>query len=393
MLTAYKNHGIAVPGLYEQVLSSHGLPRLAHTSIQTNTREEREFHLSNIMARESALPFDYESVPLLRARLLNFGRDDHALILAVPHVATDTASFDIVWEDICQLYRQALEGPESEASPVRQFHDFARWQSEQLFAETFSDSRDYWTDQWARYQSARLGVSDILRSKAYCATTSPGAAIRLLGGDVSERVVEQSRVLGVAPFVTLLSALYVLLHRLTQRHEIALWTPFANRLNETDERLVGRVANRHMVGITVDPSWSFAEIVEACRLTLVNAQRHQAVPLAHLALRSSGAVGGKAGARILFDWQTSDEHYVHDGLVADRPLLNWRRAVLAAGLTIRVVSRGSEFALVALYSRSACPDRSAQALLREYAAVVGQFALDASLPIGPRSTAQIVVPG
>ena len=101
------------------------------------------------LAREEArAPFDLAHGPLLRARLLRLGRDEHVLMLAMHHIVSDWWSMGILVKEQAQLYVAFAAG---QASPLPelpiQYADYALWQRREQVAERFDGQLQYWTRQ------------------------------------------------------------------------------------------------------------------------------------------------------------------------------------------------------------------------------------------------------
>ena len=114
------------------------------------------------LAREEArAPFDLAHGPLLRARLLRLGRDEHVLMLAMHHIVSDWWSMGILVKEQAQLYVAFAAG---QASPLPelpiQYADYALWQRREQVAERFDGQLQYWTRQLdgAPTRLERLGV-------------------------------------------------------------------------------------------------------------------------------------------------------------------------------------------------------------------------------------------
>ena len=70
-------------------------------------------------------PVNLERGPLLKARLLEFGQDDHALLITVDHLVFDAASGTVVLAELAQLYSGQCVGKPIELVPPSQ--RYADW--------------------------------------------------------------------------------------------------------------------------------------------------------------------------------------------------------------------------------------------------------------------------
>jgi hypothetical protein len=60
--------------------------------------------------QEAWTPFDVARAPLLRARLLRLGKNDHVLLMTVHHAIVDGWSIGILFEEISKLYSAVVDG-------------------------------------------------------------------------------------------------------------------------------------------------------------------------------------------------------------------------------------------------------------------------------------------
>ena len=109
-----------------------------------------EAAVHDLLVRGALEPFDLETGPVLRARLLALAPDDHVLALTFHHIVSDAWSIEVAFRDVCLAYAAACRGTDPAAalpaSPV-QYADYAIWQNERLAAGEFDSQRDYWLRQ------------------------------------------------------------------------------------------------------------------------------------------------------------------------------------------------------------------------------------------------------
>jgi amino acid adenylation domain-containing protein/non-ribosomal peptide synthase protein (TIGR01720 family) len=103
-------------------------------------RPDFEFHTHD----EHALierKIDYDQPPL-RADLISKAPDQHILIISLPAVSIDVASFQYLLSEIAAAY-----AGESRTEETMQYADFAEWQNELLESEGGSAARRFWKNQ------------------------------------------------------------------------------------------------------------------------------------------------------------------------------------------------------------------------------------------------------
>jgi NRPS condensation-like uncharacterized protein len=76
---------------------------------------EREEEARRLAKEEAWRPFDLAREPLFRASLIRLGEDDHLLVLAMHHIASDGWSMGVLYRELSVLYGTFVKG---ESSPL-----------------------------------------------------------------------------------------------------------------------------------------------------------------------------------------------------------------------------------------------------------------------------------
>src|SRR4030095_7915512 len=112
-----------------------------------NEGEEKARRLATEYAR---LPFDLTRGPLIRARLLALGEDDHVLLLTMHHIVYDGWSIGVLIDELTALYGAFCEERPSPLPELPiQYADFAAWQTDRLQGRDLELQLDYWTHHLA----------------------------------------------------------------------------------------------------------------------------------------------------------------------------------------------------------------------------------------------------
>ncbi|WIX90410.1 non-ribosomal peptide synthetase [Amycolatopsis sp. DG1A-15b] len=223
--------------------------------------------LDEILAEEARTPFDLSRGPLLRARLVRLGRDDHVLVLTLHHIITDGWSTGVLIRDLGALY---AAGTPLEPLPMR-YVDFSTRQREQLLEEHL----DYWVGQLSGVTSLKLPVDQ----PRPAVRTSDGAVYEFeVPGQVAEALKAISRRHGCTLFMTLLAACQVLLGRSCGQEDVAVGTVTSGRDRAELAGLVGFFVNTLVLRQRIDPAQRFDELLRAVRATVLDAFTHQAAP-------------------------------------------------------------------------------------------------------------------
>ncbi|AYN38048.1 amino acid adenylation domain-containing protein [Streptomyces dangxiongensis] len=227
-----------------------------------------------LVEHEAATPFDLAAGPLLRARLARLAADEHVLVLAVHHIATDGWSVGVLGRDLGELYAAALDGrrPALPALPVR-YTDYAAWQR----GRTGHAEADL-----AHWRRALDGVTPL-----ELPTDRPRPAVRTRDGALvtftlpaalTGRLRERGREADATLYMTLVTACQVLLARWAGQEDITVGTVTAGRERSELHDVVGMFVNTLVLRARVRPDLPFRELLTEVRATVLEAFAHQDVP-------------------------------------------------------------------------------------------------------------------
>ena len=177
---------------------------------------------------------------MLRLTLLERTPEEHVLLLGVHHIAVDFWSIDIMLDELRLLYA-AEHGAAPPPPPAESFVDYADRQTRMLAGAEGERLWAYGVSSWpASCRSLQL-PTDRPRPAVQ---TYPGAVHRFdLDDTVTAGLKQLGRSVGATPYMTLLAAYTVLLHRYSGQDDLVIGSPFACRDRAAQEGLVGYLAN------------------------------------------------------------------------------------------------------------------------------------------------------
>ncbi len=265
----------------EQHVVPEATPDWAVIDLTALAVEPREVELTRRLRLSADRPFDLATGPLLRAELFRLADDEHVLLVTLHHLVADEWSLAVLWRDLAEHYAASGRGRSVDLKPLPvQYGDYARWQRTRLA----SGALDGQLEHWRKTLAGRLPVLDLPADRS----RPPEMTYR--GGQVRAEVETTlfaalkalGRGLGATPFVVMLSALFVLLHRLTGQTDLTIGFPTAGRVQPELEDLIGYFANTLVVRARVDPAMSFAALIAQVREAVLEALAHQEVPFERL---------------------------------------------------------------------------------------------------------------
>jgi amino acid adenylation domain-containing protein len=231
----------------------------------------KEVHVSSLA------PFDLQNGPLMRVDLYSRDSDDHILLLTVHHIAADGWSLFLLLDDLRRLYPS--ECGTSAAPPSRPTHDvfeFSRWQENMLAGPEGRAHEEYWLSQFTGDLPLLSMPADHPRqaSKSVQGASSSIDLGERLSGEVRKLAAKE----GTTPFVVLLTAYQVLLHRYTGQQEVIVGSPTYGRDHAEFAEVVGDFINMIPLKSTFHDDPPFRELLGRTRQLVVGGIQHQDYP-------------------------------------------------------------------------------------------------------------------
>lgn len=241
---------------------------------------QRDGEMRRRAAAEQGEPFDLESGPLMRARLLRLEGERHVLLLTMHHIISDGWSIGILRRELAQCYRALDHGqsPQLPSLPV-QYADFAEWQEAWLGGEVLQTQLAYWRQQLAGLSTLRLPAD-----RPPPAVSSDLGGIESLSLPAGQRdgLSALNRREGATLFITMLTAFQVLLARYSGQTDVAVGSPIANRGHSQIEGLIGFFVNSLVLRTDLGGDPTFRELLHRVRGTAITAYAHQDLPFERL---------------------------------------------------------------------------------------------------------------
>jgi amino acid adenylation domain-containing protein len=221
-------------------------------------------------------PFDLARGPLVRSLLLRLSPEEHAVVLAVHHIASDGWSMGVFVREVAALYAafaQGLPSPLPEL-PI-QYSDFAVWQRRHLQGETLAAQLAYWRERLAALPALDLPTDRPRRPvQSFRGSRVPVVVPGRLAAAVTALGQEERATV----FMTLLAAFFVLLHRYSGQDDFAVGTPHANRDRAEIEPLIGFFVNTLTLRTDTAGAPGFRVLLGRTRGVAVGAFAHRELP-------------------------------------------------------------------------------------------------------------------
>ena len=234
-----------------------------------------ESELDEWIRGETERPFDLYTGPVLRVTLLERTPEEHVLLLGLHHIAVDFWSIDVILDELGLLYA-AEHGAAPPPPPAETFVEYADQQNRMLAGEEGERLWEYWRDQLAGDPPVLQLPTDRPRPAVQ---TYPGAVHRFtLDDTVTAGLRQLGRSVGATPYMTLLAAYTVLLHRYSGQDDVIVGSPFACRDRVALEDLVGYLTNPVALRTDLHDDPTFTVLLGRVKDTVQGALEHQDYP-------------------------------------------------------------------------------------------------------------------
>ncbi|HOR01271.1 MAG TPA: amino acid adenylation domain-containing protein [Anaerolineae bacterium] len=241
----------------------------------------RGAEVRRLAAEEARLPFDLAQGPLVRARLLRLGPEEHVALLTLHHIVADGWSMGVLVGELAVLYQAFVAGEPSSLPELGvQYADYARWQRAWLRGEALERQLAYWKRQLAG--SPPLLELPIDHPRPAVQSSRGATHAFTLERDLAEQLTALSRREGVTLFMTLLASFQALLARYTGQEDICIGTPIANRRRPELEGLIGFFVNTLVLRTDLSGDPTFRELLKRVRQVALDAYAHQDLPFEQL---------------------------------------------------------------------------------------------------------------
>jgi amino acid adenylation domain-containing protein/non-ribosomal peptide synthase protein (TIGR01720 family) len=241
----------------------------------------RDPEIRRLANGEALLPFALDRPPLVRARLLRLGPEEHVVLFTIHHIVSDGWSMGVLVREVTALYEAFEAGRPSPLPELPiQYSDFARWQLQRMQGQVLEDQLAYWRRQLE--EAPELLELPCDRPRPAVRTFRGAHHVALLPAELSRELRSLSQAAGTTLFITLLAAFQALLHAWTGQEDIVVGTDVANRNRTELEGQIGFFVNHLALRTVFSGNPTFRELLQRVRETCLGAYAHQDLPFVRL---------------------------------------------------------------------------------------------------------------
>ncbi len=231
--------------------------------------------LQEQLRADTRQPFDLARPPLWRIHCYRTANARWTVALAAHHALLDFWSLGLLLTEAAARFGLGIA-----ATPAPDGAGFGAWAARQAALQSapaaMAASLAYWR---AQLQDSPPVHGLALDHPRPALRTYEGRSLPfVLPRGASDAVRELARRSGATPFMVLLSAYYVLLHRYSGDTDIVVASPVAARLERAQRTMLGQFVNTVALRARIDPAMPFRQLLDAVKDTVIGALRHQQCP-------------------------------------------------------------------------------------------------------------------
>ncbi|MFD3943866.1 amino acid adenylation domain-containing protein [Streptomyces sp. NPDC058579] len=233
--------------------------------------------IRELIVAEYREPYDLAHDPLMRFRLFRRGPDRWVIMKAVHHIVSDAISTFTFIEELLALYEGMRAGRPVELPPVpARYLDFLNRQNRFLASPDADRMLEYWRGALPAEIPPLALPTDGPRPPVQ--THNGASEFFVLDEELSARVHTLAREHGVTPFMVLLCAYYLLLHRHSGQDDLVVGSPVTGRTDEELGSVYGYFVNPLPLHVNLAGDPTVGELLAQVRRTVLGGLDHQEYP-------------------------------------------------------------------------------------------------------------------
>lgn len=257
-------------------------PRLEIVDLPADDPRPRDVRVDEFLNQQEAGSLSGTELPHMRAVLGRFDERDAVLVLITHHTASDGWSLHVIIRDLAAFYAARRGFGEPDLPAMRQYGDYSLWQREELAKPSADTSRAYW-----KQKLAGVEITDILADYRISPDVPGVYSVDrfIIEEELTSATLEFARAMRSSPFMVMLSAFNVLIHRMTGVTDLVVPMMTAGRGDPSFNETVGAFFNMVPLRTDLSECRNFMQLVRRTRETCLEAYTYE-LPFGEIAAQA-----------------------------------------------------------------------------------------------------------
>ncbi len=274
-------------------------------SVETLDPAQKQDSIENLIFSEISKPFNLESGPLIRSRLIRVSLTEHILVLTIHHCIFDLRSKDLFSLELSNLYNAKTNGRLYQTTNHNnQYADFCHFQKQWMQSKDFQTMLTHWKNKVLNPgETINLPMQRLRPKKRSFRGTAIPFEFSPLEVSAIKRFCDAEN---TTPYLLLLTGYFILLCQYTGRTSLTLGIPLSNRRKEEFKNVMGCFVNTIPLTVCIPDSFSFQDSLQAVRREMLVCHRIQEMP--YQAIVQISKTSRDASTNPLFQFGFTFEH-------------------------------------------------------------------------------------
>ncbi len=258
--------------------------KFSEKQLKVNVIQLKNKNPFNQIKKYAKRVFNLEKDLLIDVTLFQLAKSQFKLLINHHHIITDAWSLNVFLEKLSHYYRLSINNNGIDCSELGaskiDYIDYSTWQNQLLMKQSFEEQLNYWEKQLKNNPNTALR-----RDHLSLSANSEGCGARFklnLSKRDTQKLHQFSHNNHVTLSMVLLTAFKLVVAKYTNKEDIVIGMPVANRHLSGLEEILGSFINTVAVRTPINADGCFSEALSAVKISYINALKNQDIPLEHL---------------------------------------------------------------------------------------------------------------
>ncbi len=247
---------------------------LTFYDLSAMSEDNQMCEIDKLALSDASTNFSLTDGPLYKFSLIKCSEDTHYFFVTFNHLVTDKWSMMVFRNDLATYYNQLKNDlPFSSLRPEIQYADYSFHQSK-LPIKT--EQLDFWKKELKSNNPYMPLPFDFERPNN--PSFKGNLHVSEYSEELSKDILSVAKKMQSTPYMVILAAYYILLHKLSSNTSIAVGSPVANRNERELENLMGFFNDTIVLQTEVNPEESFSGFISKVKKTSLAAFENKDIP-------------------------------------------------------------------------------------------------------------------